>query len=53
MNQKGKRGKGIRKTIHFESDTKEIIEAYRRERKDIPSFTKAVNEIIKGFKGEQ
>ena len=48
MNRKGKGGKGVRKTIHFESDTKEIIEEYRRERKDIPSFTKAVNEIIRG-----
>ena len=50
MNEKGKGGKGIRKTIHFDSDAKEIIEEYRRERKDIPSFTKAVNEIIKGGK---
>ena len=41
---------GIRKTISFEGDAKEIIEKYRRERKDIPSFTKAVNEIIKGGK---
>lgn len=56
MNQKREEEKGegeeegIRKTIAFDKDAKEIIEEYRRERKDIPSFTKAVNEIIKGGK---
>ena len=52
MKKKGEEGKGegIRKTISFEREAKEIIEEYRREKKDIPSFTKAVNEIIKGYK---
>ena len=45
-----KEEEGIRKTISFERDVKEIIEEYRRKQKDIPSFTEAVNEIIKGAK---
>ena len=43
----GEKGEeGIRKTISFESKAKEIIEEYRRKKKVIPTFTKAVNEII-------
>lgn len=56
MKKKGKEGKGeeegIRKTISFERNAKEIIEEYRRKKKDIPSFTQAVNEIIKESKGD-
>lgn len=52
-NEKGEGEKGeeegIRKTISFGSKAKEIIEEYRREKNDIPSFTKAVNEIIKSY----
>lgn len=46
--RKGGKGEeeGIRKTISFGRRAKEIIDEYRRNRKDIPSFTKAVNEII-------
>lgn len=44
---------GIRKTICFKGDVKEIIEEYRREQKDIPSFTEAVNVLIKGAKSEK
>ena len=45
--EKGEEEKeGIRKTISFKGKAKEIIEEYRRKKKDIPSFTEAVNEII-------
>ena len=55
MKKKGKGEKGeegIRKTISFEREAKKIIEEYRRKKNDIPSFTKAVNEIIMGYKGK-
>lgn len=46
--EKGEEG-GIRKTISFTGKAKEIIEEHRRKKKDIPSFTEAVNEIIEKF----
>ena len=45
-----KKWEGIRKTISFERKAKEIIEEYRRNKENIPSFTKAVNEIIEKSK---
>ncbi len=46
--KEGEKGEeeGVRKTISFEEKAKEIIEEYRRKKKVIPTFTKAVNEII-------
>jgi len=52
MKKKGEGDKDgrIRKTISFERRAFEIIEAYRSKKQVIPSFTKAVNEIIKESK---
>jgi len=48
--EEGKGEEGIRKTISFGRKAKEIIEAYRRNKENIPSFTQAVNEIIEKSK---
>jgi hypothetical protein len=37
----------MRKSINFFNETEEAVEKYRRTCSPIPSFTKAVNDLIK------
>jgi hypothetical protein len=54
VDEKAKKVSGERKTVTFDAESVEIIQSYRRGQKKIPSFTKAVNELVKkGFGGER
>ena len=46
MEEKADEKKAMRKTVNFDEEALEVIAAYRKGCKVIPSFTDAVNTII-------
>jgi hypothetical protein len=43
----------VRKTVRLSAETMDIVEAYRRSCNPIPSFSKAVNDLIGSGKKEE